>query len=120
MQTKRLTTRYSWKTGQSHEDWMNQWEQTIRYRQPFQAGAISGGVNYDAGRLPEPWRTMFIQQNNVGAKVAYVISSYATPIAWQLTTGQWIVPNVRYSPTTDKHQALVRRVLHRLGIDTTV
>lgn len=36
--------------------------------------------------------------------ITQVIYSYSTPIAW-LDAGQWIVPQVRYSNTTSKHQS---------------
>lgn len=57
---------------------------------------------------------------------SYVIKSYATPIAWFATIphdidalpflmgeqgGQWVVPDVSYSTTTNKHQALVQAAL---------
>ena len=36
--------------------------------------------------------------------ITQVIYSYSTPIAW-LDAGEWIVPDVRYSVTTGKHQS---------------
>lgn len=57
---------------------------------------------------------------------SYVIKSYATPIAWFATiphdidplpfllgdqAGQWVVPDVSYSMTTNGHQALVQAAL---------
>ena len=40
----------------------------------------------------------------------YVIFSYNTPIAWYGELG-WVVPNVKYSATTSRHQGIVRRAL---------
>lgn len=35
----------------------------------------------------------------------FVIYSYQTPIAWKTVDGEWVVPNVRYSRTTTRHQS---------------
>jgi hypothetical protein len=41
----------------------------------------------------------------------YVISSYATPIAW-LVDGDWVVPPVKYSVTTSKHLSKALSAIH--------
>lgn len=61
-----------------------------------------GYVN--AGRLPTQWRDLIR-----GQEATYVVYSYATPIAFELSDGRRFIPDVRYSPTTSRHQALVRR-----------
>ncbi len=40
----------------------------------------------------------------------YVVKSYITPIAW-FTEGAWVIPDVRYSSTTSRHQNIVRKAL---------
>lgn len=40
----------------------------------------------------------------------YVIYSYATPIAWQDRSGRWVVPMVRYSVTTSRHQSVAHAI----------
>lgn len=62
------------------------------------------------GQLPAQWAA------RLGAVLAacgrvYVVYSYATPIAWTVAPavgtgprGPVTLPNVRYSPTTDRHQ----------------
>lgn len=42
------------------------------------------------------------------AAAAYVIYSYATPIAWWVKNCGWFCPAVRYSQTTSRHQNIVR------------
>ena len=59
------------------------------------------------GRLPR-WAT--VPDN------AYVVYSYATPIGWfDLATGRWTVPAVKYSVTTSRHQHLLRAGIALLG-----
>lgn len=70
---------------------------------PFKVGNVSGNTYTGTlGRLPEPFRSAYD-----GNHVAYVILSYATPIAWRLVGGQWVVPPVKYSVTTTNHQNTV-------------
>ena len=38
----------------------------------------------------------------------YVVYSYATPIAWYAPSFGWVVPDVKCSPTTSRHQSRVR------------
>ena len=41
---------------------------------------------------------------------AFVVFSYATPIGWfDYQRGTWVVPRVRYSSTTSRHQYLLRQ-----------
>lgn len=51
------------------------------------------------------------------ADADYVIYSYATPIAWHTHYGLWVVPDVKYSVTTTRHQSLVRDAIHGAGHD---
>lgn len=43
--------------------------------------------------------------------VDYVVSSYATPIAWHSGTYGWHVVDQRFSATTSRHQSIVRLAL---------
>ena len=58
----------------------------------------------DSGHLPHDWRNFL-----GGRTIAYVVYSYATPIAVELDDGRRFIPNVKYSSTTTRHQNLVRR-----------
>lgn len=50
-------------------------------------------------------------RNAVAERPTYVVYSYNTPIAW--TEGDsWHIPDVYYSATTSRHQALTRRVVN--------
>lgn len=44
-------------------------------------------------------------------RVAYVVRSYYTPIAWFTVDRGWIVPQDKYSVTTSRHQGIVRRAI---------
>lgn len=51
--------------------------------------------------------------------IVQVIYSYGTPIAW-LDAGAWVVPDVRYSGTTGKHQGYLWPLAGRLDIPADV
>lgn len=81
----------------------------IAERKDFQTyGALRGGTYWrGAGwlptnhQLPPEWRDRFMADTrNVHV---YVVWSYETPIAWYTEAG-WVVPPVKYSVTTSKHQ----------------
>lgn len=61
-------------------------------------GLHRGG--YELGYLPDRLRKIVMERAD---SIVQVIYSYDTPIAW-LDAGQWIVPDVSYSPTSGKHQ----------------
>jgi hypothetical protein len=42
-------------------------------------------------------------------RIRYVVKSYATPIAWRLDDGSWVIPAEKYSRTTSKHQSVTAR-----------
>lgn len=80
---------------------------------PFQSntGNFHGawGGNGTTGWLPEPWKSKFVTR----AKEAYVVYSYNTPIAWWDAATGWVIPDVKYSPTTSRHQSIVRLAVGR-------
>lgn len=61
-------------------------------------GIRAGG--YMTGHLPPALRRLMSERAD---SIVQVIYSYNTPIAW-LDAGLWIVPSVRYSVTTQRHQ----------------
>lgn len=61
-----------------------------------------GGAT-QTGQLPEE----FAEEAHAAA---YVIYSYATPIAWRDRSGRWVFPCVSYSRTTARHQSLANRI----------
>lgn len=74
---------------------------------PFYVGNVYGiDVPETPGRLPEPYRSEYRAAN-----VVYTIVSYSTPIGWKTADGTIVVPQVTYSSSTSKHQALARRAL---------
>lgn len=83
----------------------------------FDTGALHGRIRdfytpTQAGKLPEPWAKV-LKNDQPG----YVVFSYETPIAWHVPEDgddggeRWVVPKVRYSTTTSRHQTIVRTAL---------
>lgn len=68
---------------------------------------ITGALtNWDMGRLPAEFYS--------GAMFAgYVVWSYGTPIAYR-QDGEWIIPEVKYSLTTTRHQSRIRAAIASL------
>ncbi|WP_263729978.1 hypothetical protein [Cellulomonas sp. SG140] len=63
------------------------------------------------GILPEPWRTEYreaLQRARDTHQDFYVVRSYATPIAWRVGTEDAVIPDVRYSSSTSRHQSAIR------------
>jgi hypothetical protein len=69
------------------------------------------------GQLPEEYQNYMVDK-----VVRYVIYSYETPIAWMQVAEwdsdgapiyEWVIPNVKYTVTTSKHQGKVRTALYR-------
>lgn len=82
----------------------------VQNRQPFRMSAAMAGSTHRivVGRLPAVYVAAFD-----AAQLAadyYVVHSYATPIAWH-ANGVWVMPDVKYSRTTTRHQNIVRRGL---------
>ena len=87
----------------------------IADRMTFNAGALNasriylglqGGEGIMSGEAYEQWRA-----DCLADRIAYVVRSYATPIAWFTVDRGWIVPADKYSVTTSRHQGIVRRAL---------
>lgn len=83
--------------------------QLIRDRIEFDTyGNLKGEWNwgYPSGQLPSPWRELLMQHTTTdkGIERAYIVYSYATPIAWYTERHGWVIPPVKYSRTTSVHQ----------------
>lgn len=81
----------------------------IANRQAFKAHSLSGRyVNYtpDRGRLGDEYERL-LADFKTGA---YVVFSYATPIAWFGANG-WYAVEQKFSRTTSKTQSYVRRAV---------
>lgn len=102
MKTAKLTTRSSW----------IEYSFVMRGRQPFRTyGALrSTRERGTVGVLPEPYRTEFLDCPSID----YVVYSYNTPIAWHSASG-WIVPDVKYSVTTSRHQSKIEVAVHQVA-----
>lgn len=69
----------------------------------------SWGGDGTFGRLPQKWRDRY----PLRMASCYVVYSYSTPIAWWDATTGWVIPDVKYSPTTSRHQSNVRLAVGR-------
>lgn len=86
----------------------------IRNREPFKThGALAGGPSIlgHLGMLGHDDREQWYADVN---DVDYVVTSYATPIAWHTPRG-WHVVAQRFSATTSRHQSTVSRALGEYG-----
>lgn len=86
----------------------------IANRVPFETGgALSGGEIWaSVGRLQGAEISRFHDDRD---EIDYVVSSYATPIAWHTPKG-WYVVAQKFSPTTTTHQDVVRLALSEKGL----
>lgn len=99
-----MTIRYAAKHGPNLRNTIN----AIANAQPFNAGNLTATHEWSSvGWLPSEWVTILRSDNP-----SYVVYSYQTPIAW-LSEGDWVIPDEKYSPTTDNHQSVVRRGVSR-------
>lgn len=89
----------------------------IAAREDFDCGNLYGGHLKPGpyavglapkGYLPAAWKVRFAFDNPT-----YVVYSYGTPIAWVADDGREVVPYVRYSNSTARHQTEAR-----MGMDT--
>ena len=85
----------------------------IARREDF-SNATGSLTGKDMGIHPNGYRFSWLPEwadhelSKVGR--AFVVFSYATPIGWfDYQRGTWVVPVVRYSPTTGRHQSLLRQ-----------
>lgn len=89
---------------------------------PFKASALTGWagpVLGGMGMLPDEWRAKYRADES---RVVYVVRSYATPIGWAVSSETdygmglfWVVPPVKYSVTTSRHQGYLRRAILKRG-----
>lgn len=60
---------------------------------------------YSLGWLPYTYARAYTSDRPI-----YAVYSYDTPIAWYGLRG-WVIPAVKYSRTTTKHQSAIERLL---------
>jgi hypothetical protein len=80
----------------------------MRDRLPFQSNSMTGSeCSYSAG-----------YRRRTGLDDAdYIISSYATVIAWHSKSEGWFVPQITYSSTTGRQQNIIREAIRLLGFN---
>lgn len=77
----------------------------IRNQEAFSGSNFHGKKRLQrTGRLPESlWPSV--------RNATYVVYSYDTPIGWFLDD-EWVIPDVKYSVTTSRHQSALRNALN--------
>lgn len=93
MSTKQMTTREGW--------W--KFVPVLEAREAFKThGSLKGTDNpqWRFGEMPYEYRDSVKQAD-------YVVYSYSTPIAWHVPNEGWVVPQVKYSTTTTRHQNMI-------------
>lgn len=86
----------------------------IKDRLPFVTHGALSAVAYSGtgGYLPAGWASKLNQSQYAAPnRAVYAVMSYHTPIAWYCPVMGWVVPDVRHSQTTGRHQSIVRRAL---------
>ncbi len=87
---------------------------TLRVHEPFTTSGALKGVSMpysvSMGSLPS-------QYYDSASKAHYVVYSYRTPIAWYVPNVGWVMPDVKYSVTTSRHQSKVRTAITQLEIE---
>jgi len=85
----------------------------IMTRQEFKASALTGtfkDYTPSEGRLNREEYALLESAMNE-SRIAFVIFSYGTPIAWHTDARGWYVVEQKFSVTTSKHQNLTRRAI---------
>ena len=84
----------------------------MRERKAFSGGNLTAvvGSAYNSGQMPIDVARAYMNAANDGL-VAYTVLSYSTPIAYVLTSGEVIIPDVKYSQSTTCQQNEVTRAL---------
>lgn len=85
----------------------------IKNERDFQASKLAGlRINIDTGLyfglLPLEWATRLREDYN-NHLVHYVVTSHGTPIGWETRLGSTVIPDVKYSVSTTRHQNILRR-----------
>lgn len=80
----------------------------VRAREAFKTHgalrAVEGAAGFDLGQLPAEYAES-------AQSADYVVYSYRTPIAWHVPDTGWVMPDVRYSVTTSRHQSKIATCL---------
>lgn len=100
---------------------------------PLRGRAVNDNHFPTTGRLPDDDAIEYLDARKE-SRLEYVVYSYRTPIAYRMYTGKaqnpvyatngkrvgwsdylWVIPDVRYSVTTSKHQGKVRTALSQIS-----
>jgi len=88
--------------------------EAIANRREFTGSNFRGSRMLDSmGILPNADREVLWHDAGRGL-FDYIVYSYATPIAWHTSDRGWVVPDVKYSVSTTRHQSIVRKAVSEL------
>jgi hypothetical protein len=113
MTIEKLSLNTSWQAGDRMTELTLARKAWSNHSGTFSGEPVEIGDAVAVGKLPEPEADEFRSALRTGA-VTYVVRSYSTPIAWNTGAG-WVIPDVRYSITTSKHQGKLYR-LQRVAV----
>lgn len=103
-------TRRDWQEGGGSLAWHDRWAEALKGHVDFVAGNLWSATMHDynisCGRLNGDERVI-LARHILRLGTAYVIHSYATPIAWWTEREGWYLVKERFSVTTSKHQSLI-------------
>lgn len=106
--TVKLTTR----------DSFHDFSAALNMRKAFKtSGSLKGGPVTDAATYTG-WDmgSLDFEHYDSVRRADYIVWSYRTPIAWaDAETGEWTVPDDRYSVTTSRHQSKIRTAVSVLS-----
>lgn len=69
------------------------------------------GVRYAVGYTGQLSENHADAYRSAGQEIDYTVISYRTPIAWHTRSDGWVVPEVKYSQTTTRHQHIARMAI---------
>jgi hypothetical protein len=90
--------------------------------QPFKGSNFYAGpppYALNTGRLPATWRERY-REDVETCGVVYAVMSYATPIAWVCADGTVVIPDVKYSVSTTRHQSYLHALRPNLSDEARV
>jgi len=78
-------------------------EAMIKAQLPFRnrSGEWSGQEGWGG---PDSFGSLPAEHRDAVRRAVYVVYSYLTPIGWVTEAGEFVVPDIGYSPTTGQHQ----------------
>ena len=77
----------------------------LRNYSEWSMGSMRGTTQFDG------YGQLSVVAHESVSKATYIVYSYDTPIAWHSRRQGWVMPDVKYSNTTTRHQGRIRTAL---------